>query len=131
MNGLEKIEKEVLEMENPSVTKIFEYLKSRKDLYEKFNNKEKSIKQMYKYICDKAQTKAKNHVAVIDDNLVYLWAVIYFNRSNKELGIKKEKAIPPSAKDVIGKIDKEHAKKSEEQTRKQDTQISMFEEVQK
>lgn len=130
MNGLEKLEKEVLEMDDPSVTKIFEYLKTRKDLYEKFNNKEKSIKQMYKYICDKAQTKAKSHVAVVEDNLVYLWAVTYFNRSNEELGIKKEKAMPPSAKDVIGKIDKEQAKKSEEQTKKQDTQISMFEEVQ-
>ena len=50
MNGLERLEAEVLEMNNNSVSAVFNYLKTRKDLYEKFDNEEKSIAEMYEYI---------------------------------------------------------------------------------
>ena len=41
MEGLEKLETEVLKMNNYNVTAIFNYLKTRKDLYDKLSNKEK------------------------------------------------------------------------------------------
>lgn len=123
MEGLEKLENEVLEMNDNSISKIFEYLKTRKDLYEKFKSEEKSIEEMYKFIYDKARVHAKNNVAVIDDRIVYLWAVTYFNKSNEELGIKKVKAVkvmPPTATEVIEKFEK-----------KENNQVSIFEEVDK
>ena len=62
MEGLEKLEAEALEMDNSSITVIFEYLKTRTDLYDKFNNEEKTLKQMYKFIYKKARKQQKyNH----------------------------------------------------------------------
>lgn len=125
MDVLQKLENEVLEMNDNSVSKIFEYLKTRKDLYDKFSNEEKSIKEMYKFIYDKARTHAKNNVAMIDDKVVYLWAVTYFNKSNEELGLKKERVMPPTPKEVIKELEKN------EDNKQKDNQISFFEEVDK
>lgn len=127
MNGLERLEAEVLEMNDNSVSVVFNYLKTRKDLYEKFNNEEKSIKEMYEYLWDRARKLAKGGVAMVQDNLVFMWAVTYFTKSNEELGIKKERAMPLSADEVIKK---ETKKKADEETKakEKDDQISMFEE---
>jgi len=123
MNSLEKLEKEVLEMNDSSVSRIFEYLKTRKDLYEKFNNEEKSIKEMYSYICEKARLKAKNNVAMVEDNLVFIWAVTYFSKSNEELKIKQKSVMPPSADKVVEKITKKHYEKEK---KKEKEQMSLF-----
>lgn len=132
MEGLERLEKEVLEMENSSISLIFDYLKERKDLSEKFNNEEKSIKGMYDYICDKARKMAKNNVAMVQDNLVYIWAVTYFTKTNEELGIKKKNVMPPSADKVIKKTAKKKSEKEKEKTKeskenpKEENQITIF-----
>lgn len=138
MEGLEKLETEVLEMNDSSVSAVFNYLKTRKDLYEKFNNKEKSIEQMWDYICDKARKMSKNNVAVVQDNLVFIWAVNYFCKTNEELGIKEKKAkkaAPLSADETIEKINKKHyekeRQKESEQKKDTDNQISIFKEDQK
>ena len=140
MEGIERLETEVLEMNDSSVSAVFNYLKTRKDLYEKFNNKEKTIKEMWNYICDKARKMSKNNVAVVQDNLVFIWAVNYFTKSNEELGIKEKKTkkvMPPSAEETITKINrKTHEKakekqKESEQAKDTDNQISMFKEEQK
>lgn len=130
MEGLERLEKEVLEMNNNNILAIFEYLKTRTDLYEKFNNSEKSIKQMYKFICEKAKEQAINNVAMINDKMVYLWAVTYFNKINSELGLNQtQKVMPPSAKEVIKNIEK---KEKESETKKDNLeQITLFQEVSK
>lgn len=130
MEGLERLEKEVLEMNNNNILAIFEYLKTRTDLYEKFNNSEKSIKQMYKFICEKAKKQAINNVAMINDKMVYLWAVTYFNKINSELGLNQtQKVMPPSAKEVIKNIEK---KEKESETKKDNLeQITLFQEVSK
>lgn len=131
MEGLERLETQVLKMNNQSVTVIFEYLKTRKDLYEKFNNEEKSIEEMYHYICGKARKMAKNNVAMIQYNLVYIWAVTYFVKSNEELGIKEKKVMPPSADEVIKKQANKKAEKEDTQKENKDNQMSIFQEVQK
>lgn len=130
MEGLERLEKEVLEMNNNNILAIFEYLKTRTDLYEKFNNSEKSIKQMYKFICEKAKKQAINNVAMINDKMVYLWAVTYFNKINSELGLNETpKVMPPSANEVIKNIEK---KEKENETKKDNLeQITLFQEVSK
>lgn len=138
MENIERLETEALEMNDSSVSAVFNYLKKRKDLYEKFNNKEKSLKQMWDYICDKARKMSKNNVAVVQDNLVFIWAVNYFYKSNKELGIKEKKnkkVMPPSADEVIEKINKknfeEQQKKENEQKKDENDQISLFKEEEK
>lgn len=130
MEGLERLEKEVLEMNNNNILAIFEYLKTRTDLYEKFNNSEKSIKQMYKFICEKAKKQAINNVAMINDKMVYLWAVTYFNKINSELGLNETpKVMPPSANEVIKNIEK---KEKENEAKKDNLeQITLFQEVSK
>ena len=134
MEGLERLEAEVLEMNNNNISAIFEYLKTRNELYESFNNEEKSIKQMYKFIYDKAAKQKIDNVAMISDRMVYLWAVTYFSKSNEELGLKEEpKVMPPSADEVIKNIEKKKLKKEEkapEDNKQKDNQITLFTEVQ-
>ena len=134
MEGLERLENEVLEMNNNNISAIFEYLKTRNELYESFNNEEKSIKQMYKFIYDKAAKQKIDNVAMISDRMVYLWAVTYFSKSNEELGLKEEpKVMPPSADEVIKNIEKKKSAKEEkapEYNKQKDNQITLFTEVQ-
>ena len=131
MEGLEKLEKEVAEMDNPSVTAVFEFLKTRTDLYDKFNNEEKSAKQMWDFIWNKAEKQKVNNVAMIADNLVYMWAVTYFIRSNEELKIQEQK-VTKSAPIESTKKNEEKDKQQESKNEKpQDNQITLFEEVQK
>lgn len=126
MEGLEKLEAEALEMDNSSITVIFEYLKTRTDLYDKFNNEEKTLKQMYKFIYEKARKQQKNNVAMISDRLVYLWVVRYFCTSNEELGLNKKEVAPQKASTETKKeIVKEEKKKET------DNQITLFEEGEK
>lgn len=124
MEEIERLENEVIEMNDYNVLTIFNYLKSRNDLYEKFNNKEKSIKEMYKFICDKAKKQAKNNVAMISDKVVYLWAITYFNKSNEELGLIEQKIIKSNDSQI-----KKNESKIEEKKLK-DNQITLFQEVQ-
>jgi len=133
MEGIERLEAEVLEMNNSSISAIFEYLKTRTDLYEYFNNKEKSIHQMYKFICDKARKQKINNVAIISDRMVFLWASIYFSKSNEELGLKGEqKVMPPSDNEEIKNMEKKQAKQEEKASKEnktQDNQFNLFTEV--
>lgn len=127
MEGLKRLEREVLELNDYNVSAIFNYLKEREDLIDKFDNEEKSLKEMYKYKCDQARKKAVNNVAMIDDRVVYLWAVTYFIKSNEELGLKMEN-VKPKKEDTTKKVeDKQDVEKKEE--KKEDNQISMFQEV--
>ena len=125
MEGIERLELEVLEMNNFSVSNMFNNIKNKPELQEKFNNKEKTIKGMYEYVYEKARALQQGNVAMVNDQVVYLWATNYFKYTNEELGIKKQNVMPPSADEVIKKEEKK-AKKEDQKS----SQISMFEEVQ-
>ena len=124
MEGIERIEKQVLKLNNYNILKIFTYLKTKKELYKNFNNEEKSIKQMYDFICDKAEKQKVGRVAMIDDKVVYLWAVMYFMKSNEELGLNKQETITPPTKTT----NVEQKKKTKKEN---NNQISLFSEVNK
>ena len=94
MDGLERLEKEAVEMNNHNVILIFNYIKEKESLRDKFNNEEKTIKGMYEFICNKARIVSQNNVAMVQDNIVYLWAMAYFNKTNEELGINKKVSTP-------------------------------------
>jgi len=129
MEGIERLENEVLEMNNYNVSVIFDYLKNREDLTQYFNNEEKSIKQLLEYIYEKARKQQRGNVAMISDNVVYLWAITYFSKSNEELGLKVKKVMPPSSTEVVEKIEKNQTKK-EEKVLEENNQITLFQEVQ-
>lgn len=132
MEGLERLEGEVLEMNNCNISAIFEYLKTRNDLYEKFNNKEKSIHQMYEFIYEKARKQKVDNVAMISDRMVYLWAVTYFSNSNEELGLKEKKVMSTTPTEVIKENEKKTKKEETkpEEKKPEDNQITLFQEVQ-
>ena len=127
MEGIERLELEVLEMNNFSVSNIFNNIKNKPELQEKFDNKEKTIKGMYEYVYEKARALQQGNVAMVNDQVVYLWATNYFKYTNEELGIKKqEKASKPV--DITKK--KEEKKEELKEEKKDNPQISLFGEVQ-
>lgn len=125
MEGKERLEQEAIEMNNYNVVLIFNYIKDKDELQEKFDNEEKTIKGMYEFICGKAKTLAQDGVAAVNDKVVYLWAITYFCKSNEELGIKKEEKKIKSATDAS----KESISSKEKGIKESDEQVSIFEEV--
>lgn len=125
MEGKERLEQETIEMNNYNVVLIFNYIKDKDELQEKFDNEEKTIKGMYEFICGKAKTLAQNGVVAVNDKVVYLWAITYFCKSNEELGIKKEEKKIKSATDAS----KESISDKEKGIKESDEQVSIFEEV--
>ena len=129
MEGIERLEKEVAEMDDYNISAIWEYLKKREDLYDKFDNEEKTAEGLYDYVYDKAsQKKTKRRMAMVADNVVYLWAVNYFTKSNEELGIKEKKKTQSPTNKANKTIKKEEDKQEEKPN---DEQITIFQEVQK
>lgn len=115
MDGLERLEKEALEMNNHNVILIFNYIKEKESLRDKFNNEEKTIKGMYEFICNKVRIVSQNNVAMVQDNIVYLWAMAYFNKTNEELGINKKVSTPKKeTKKTEGKKEESQEEKKEE-----------------
>lgn len=125
MEGLERLQGQVEELNDYNIANIWDYLKTRKELYGKFNNEEKSINQMYEYICDKASKVRKGNVAMVADRVVYLWAVTYFNKTNEELGLYTKKLAPKKV-EVTENI---QDKPKKEENKIEDNQTSLFEEV--
>lgn len=125
MEGIERLELEVLEMNNFSVSNMFNNIKNKPELQKKFNNDKKTIKGMFEYVYEKARALKQGNVAMVNDQVVYLWATNYFKYTDEELGIKKQNVMLPSADEVIKKEEKK-AKKEDQKS----SQISMFEEVQ-
>lgn len=70
------------------------------------NKPGKTIKGCCAYITEQARKAAKNNVAMIEDDVVYGWAVHYFDEDN----LKEEKQPAPSVANVI--VPKKEAEKS-------------------
>lgn len=95
------------------VLKVVEYLLTRNDMDEKYNNPEKSLMEMWKFIKDEAKEKAINGVAVMDDDEVYSIAIHYFDESNEKLKIKS-KITKVSAKETDDTKENKVLKQQEE-----------------
>ena len=83
---------------------------------------------MYEFIYEKAKKQKHGNVAVIMDNVVFLWAVSYFSKSNEELGLNEKKVMPPKPAETIKKIAEKKIENIVEE--KNDEQINLFQEVQ-
>lgn len=89
--GLERIKVLASEIKDKPLLKIIEYLLSREDMDEKYLNEEKSLSQMVSFIRSEAQKESKAGMAWIEDEVVYGWAIHYFDESNEKLGLNNKK----------------------------------------
>jgi hypothetical protein len=89
MTGIERLKKLVEGQQDKPLNKVVDYLCTREDMDEKYLNPEKDLKGMISFIRSEARKEAKDGIAMIDDEVVYGWAVHYFDESNEKLGIDK------------------------------------------
>lgn len=87
MTGIERLKNLSKDSKNTSLLKVIDYLETRKDMYEKYLNEEKTPSQMWQYIREKAEKLKIDNCASLDDKVVYGLAITYFLFSNEYLGI--------------------------------------------
>ena len=90
MEGINRLAKMLEGQKDKYLNIIVNHLMQHEELDQAFLNEEKNLKDMAEYIKGKARKEASGNVAVIEDSVVFDWAKEYFNKSNEELGIKKQ-----------------------------------------
>lgn len=115
---------------NAYETAVLKYLEENASdaLVEKINNGSKTLEQCFVYIKNQARNKAQNGCAMIEDKVVYGWAVHFFEED--EIDVKGEteseatgKTKPiPEPKEIVKKTEKKQVKTVE----KNEEQLSLF-----
>ncbi len=72
------------------ILKVAEYLLTREDMDEKYQNEGKNLIDMWEFIKDEARKVATGNSVGIEDEKVYSWAIHYYDESNEKLGINKD-----------------------------------------
>ncbi len=113
MSGIERIKVLASEVKDEAVLEIVKYLISRTDMNDKYLNEEKSLKQMIDFIANEAKKKSENNMAMIKDDVVFGWAIHYWDEDNKDLDLssndnvknieKKEKVVQEKTNKVVKK----------------------------
>lgn len=113
MEGIERIKVLASEVKDEAVLEIVRYLISRTDMNDKYLNEEKSLKQMIDFIANEAKKKSENNMAMIKDDVVFGWAIHYWDEDNKDLDLsssdnvknieKKEKVVQEKTNKVVKK----------------------------
>lgn len=103
LDGILRIKKLAEGQRDPALNKVVDYLCSREDMNEKYLNKEKTLEKMIAYIRSEAKKKAVNGVAMIEDEVVYGWAIHYFDEKDENLEISEQ----------VNSISKKEEKKTE------------------
>lgn len=113
MNGIERIKVLASEVKDEAVLEIVKYLISRTDMNDKYLNEEKSLKQMIDFILKEAKKKSENNMAMIKDDVVFGWAIHYWDEDNKDLDLsssdnvknieKKEKVVQEKTNKIVKK----------------------------
>ena len=113
MEGIERIKVLASEVKDEAVLEIVRYLISRTDMNDKYLNEEKSLKQMIDFILKEAKKKSENNMAMIKDDVVFGWAIHYWDEDNKDLDLsssdnvknieKKEKVVQEKTNKVVKK----------------------------
>lgn len=113
MEGIERIKVLASEVKDEAVLEIVKYLVSRTDMNDKYLNEEKSLKQMIDFILKEAKKKSENNMAMIKDDVVFGWAIHYWDEDNKDLDLsssdnvknieKKEKVVQEKTNKIVKK----------------------------
>lgn len=99
MTGIERLDEMLQGQLDNALIKVVNHLKGLKDIDTNiFLNQEKSLKGMCDYVKSRARELAVNNVAMVEDEEVYKWSLMYFQQSNDELGIKKNSPQPTTPK---------------------------------
>lgn len=107
MEGIERIKALASEIKDEALLEIVKYLLSREDMNEKYLNEEKSLKQMITFIRSEAKKVAKDGMAMIKDDVVFGWAIHYFDETNEHLGLTKKEEPKENTKEQTPKLSKE------------------------
>ena len=117
MDGIERIKVLSSEVKDEALLAIIDYLVSRKDMNDKYLNEEKSLQQMIDFIMSEAQKKAKDNRAIVKDEVVFGWAIHYWDEPNDKLERNKvAKVATKSSK----KIATDTSKKTETKPKRKD-----------
>ena len=123
MDGIERIKILSSEIKDDALLSIIDYLLSRKDMNDKYLNEEKNLKQMIDFIMSEAQKKAKANRAIVKDEVVFGWAIHYWDESNENLKIE-DVITKDSAPNI--KTSKEKKKKNNNDNWQPEGQLTLF-----
>ena len=126
MLGLERIKTLAAEIKDKSLMKIIEYLLTRTDMNDKYLNEEKTLKQMVEFIKEEAHKEAVNGIAMIEDEVVYGWAIHYFDETNEQLGMNSKSKRVTENDDEEETIIKEELPKKQKKEWVPEGQLSLF-----
>lgn len=95
MEGYNRIKELYLKSKNKDkfLSVIVKHLMKQPNMSELYLNEEKNLDDLVSYINKKAKEQAVNGVAIIQDDEVYSWAILYFTSSNERLGIVKHNSV--------------------------------------
>lgn len=95
MEGYNRIKELYLKSTNKDkfLSVIVKHLMKQPNMSELYLNEEKNLDDLVSYINKKAKEQAVNGVAIIQDDEVYSWAILYFTSSNEKLGIVKHNSV--------------------------------------
>lgn len=122
MKGIERIKILSSDIKDEQLKSIIDYLLSRTDMNDKYLNEEKSLFQMIKFIMREANEKLKKvsisggSVAYATDEMVFGWAIHYWDESNSNLNLdnKKEDEENDTNSPVMSELNKQKPGKKEE-----------------
>ena len=122
MKGIERIKILSSDIKDEQLKSIIDYLLSRTDMNDKYLNEEKSLFQMIKFIMREANEKLKKvsisggSVAYATDEMVFGWAIHYWDESNSNLNLdnKKEDEANDTNSPVMSGLNKQKPGKKEE-----------------
>lgn len=137
MDGIKRLQEMIKGQKDKYLNIIVNYLVTQIELNQYFLNEQKNLKNMAKYIKDKARKQASGNVAVIEDEMVYQWAKEYFIKSDDELGINKTESAQSKDKDIsntkikdeedeFGSIFEDNTEKQSKENKEGIEQISLF-----
>ncbi len=131
MEGIERIKALSADIKDKPLLKIIDYLLSREDMNEKYLEETKNLKNMIEFIKGEARKQAVNHVAMIEDDEVYNWAIHYWDEPNSKLGLSAEKPKKIEEQKIVKPQEKEEPiKESAEESKVEEvTQVEKKEEV--
>lgn len=147
MKGFERLKVMEKEENNSFISEIVEYLLTRKDMEDKFLNEKKTLNKMNEFIQQKAlslcidnkkklgNSSIKYSSVGLNNNQVYLWAIMYFSLPDEMLELDKlkekiEKTVVESVPNITktkqnkNETNTEKSKEIEKETVKE--QISLF-----
>lgn len=78
-DGLLRIKSMAKGQNDLSLLKVIKYLLTRNDMNDKYLNCNKNLKDMCDYIRSQAKAEAANGIAMIEEDIIYSWAINYFN----------------------------------------------------